>query len=102
MRNIICDKSGDIICENIHTDVYRFNEMIEDEFGSYSFLYFSIFTKDFFIGDESSGEDFTLEASKKIKELMIMIYGNIPIGNNTLVKIWKNKTSKKANIRVLL
>ena len=68
MRNIICDKSGDIICENIHTDVYRFNEMIEDEFGSYSFLYFSFFTKDFFIGDESSGEDFTLEPSKKIKE----------------------------------
>tara|TARA_B100000925_G_scaffold291657_1_gene280604 strand:- start:1229 stop:1528 length:300 start_codon:yes stop_codon:yes gene_type:complete len=68
MRNIICDKSGDIICEDMNTDVYRFNERIEDEFGSYSFLYFSFFTKDFFIGDESSGEDFTLEASKKIKE----------------------------------
>ena len=68
MRNIICDKSGDIICEDMNTDVYRFNERIEDKFGSYSFLYFSFFTKDFFIGDESSGEDFTLEASKEIKE----------------------------------
>ena len=47
MRNIICDKSGDIICEDMNTDVYRFNERIEDEFGSYSFLYFSFFTKIF-------------------------------------------------------
>lgn len=68
MRNIICDKTGDIICEDMNTDVYRFNKRIEDKFGSYSFLYFSFFTKDFFIGDESSGEDFTLEASKEIKE----------------------------------
>ena len=74
MRNIICDKSGDIICEDMNTDVYRFNERIEDEFGSYSFLYFSFFTKDFFIGDESTGEDFTLKASKQIKEFLIRTF----------------------------
>ena len=43
MRNIICDKSGDIICEDMNTDVYRFNERIEDEFEAiHSFTFLSL------------------------------------------------------------
>ena len=70
MRNIICDKSGDIICEDMNTDVYRFNERIEDEFGSYSFLYFSFFTKDFSLVMKVPGETSPWKRQKKSKNMI--------------------------------
>ena len=38
---------------------------------------------------------------KNIKELNIIMWGNIPIGNNTNVNKWKNTTNKKAASLVL-